>query len=65
MVAPVVKPTALSPGRPSRSSSHAPATSSTAAYAGEAARSTQFWSQALTSQSAASAAGSVPPITKP
>ena len=28
-------------------------------------RSPQFWSQALTSQSAASAAGCVPPITKP
>lgn len=39
--------------------------SSAAVYAGETARITQFWSQALTSQSAASAAGSVPPITNP
>ena len=36
-----------------------------AAAAGVTARSPAFWSQALTSQSAASAAGCVPPITKP
>lgn len=65
IVAPVVKPTALSAYRPSRSSSHAPAMSSTAACAGETARMTLFWSQALTSQSVASAAGSLPPTTNP
>ena len=40
-------------------------TSSIAAAAGVANRSPVFWSQALTSQSAASAAGSVAPITQP
>ena len=42
-----------------------PAASSIAAVAGVAKRSPAFWSQALTSQSAASAAGSVPPMTQP
>ena len=36
-----------------------------AAVAGVAKRSPAFWSQALTSQSAARAAGSVPPMTQP
>ena len=40
-------------------------TSSTAEWAGVTARIPAFWSQALTSQSAASAAGWVPPMTKP
>ena len=65
IVAPVTKPTPLVSGRPRRSSSQALATSSTAACAGLTARSTAFWSQALTSQSAARAAGCVPPITIP
>jgi len=39
--------------------------SSTAVCAGVMPRSPQFWSQALTSQSVASAAGCVPPITNP
>ena len=65
MVAPVTKPTPAPAGRPSTSSSQAPATSSSAATAGVAGRMPAFWSQALTSQSAARAAGSVPPITHP
>jgi hypothetical protein len=39
--------------------------SSTAVWAGVRLRSPQFWSQALTSQSVASAAGWEPPITNP
>ncbi|OLT15621.1 hypothetical protein BJF80_09525 [Serinicoccus sp. CUA-874] len=39
--------------------------SSTALWAGVTGRSPAFWSQALTSQSAASAAGCVPPTTNP
>ena len=65
IVAPVTNPTALPSGRPSRSSSHALAMSSTALWAGVTRRMAQFWSQALTSQSAARAAGCVPPTTKP
>ena len=65
MVAPVAKPTSDSAGSPSSSSSQLPAASSMAAVAGVAKRSPAFWSQALTSQSAASAAGSVPPMTQP
>ena len=65
IVAPVVNPTSLPAGRPSSSSSQPAAASSAAAVAGVANRSPAFWSQALTSQSAASAAGRVPPITQP
>ena len=65
MVAPVVKPTSEPGGSPSSSSSHRAAASSAAAAAGVASRMPEFWSQALTSQSAASAAGRVPPITQP
>ena len=65
IVAPVTKPTPLAAGSPSRSSSQALVTSSTAAWAGLTARSTAFWSQALTSQSAPSAAGWAPPMTMP
>ena len=61
MVAPVTKPTAALGGRPSRSSSQALATSSMAECAGVTRRRPAFWSQALTSQSAASAAGYVQP----
>ena len=42
-----------------------PATSSTAAVAGVGWRDPVFWSHAATSQSAASAAGYAPPMTKP
>ncbi len=65
IVPPVTNPTALSAGRPSRSSSQADATSSTAVCAGVTVRRPEFWSHALTSQSAASAAGCEPPMTKP
>ena len=65
IVAPVTKPTALPSGSPSRSSSQALATSSTALCAGVTRRRPEFWSQALTSQSAARAAGWVPPMTNP
>ncbi len=43
----------------------ADATSSTAVCAGVTVRRPEFWSHALTSQSAASAAGCEPPMTKP
>ena len=63
--APVGSPTLASAGRPSRSSIHSPAISSAAAAAGESACSAPFWFQAVVSRSAAEAAGSAPPITKP
>ena len=53
IVAPVAKPTAVPWGRPSSSTNQCPATSSTAAVAGVTSRIAAFWSQALTSQSAA------------
>ena len=52
-------------GRPSRSSVHADATSSIAAAAGDREWNAAHWSHAETTQSAASAAGTAPPITKP
>jgi hypothetical protein len=60
---PVTKPTLASSGRPNRSVSHRPASSSTAASAGLAIHSPAFWSHAEVSQSAASAAGWLPPMT--
>ena len=63
--APVVSPTPQSAGRRSTSSSHAHAISSTTDAAGEDTALNAFWSHAEVSQSAASAAGSTPPITKP
>ena len=63
--APVTKPTLALAGRPSRSSAQPAAISSIAATAGESEWNAAHWSQAETSQSAASAAGSAPPITKP
>ena len=63
--APVTKPLETPAGSPSSSASHSAATSSTAAAAGEVTTENPFWSQALASQSAASAAGSALPITKP
>ena len=63
--APVVSPTPESSGSPSSSSNHPHATSSTTAAAGEETALNAFWSQADASQSAASAAGSAPPVTNP
>jgi hypothetical protein len=63
--APVTKPTAASPGSPSRSSTHRPAISSTTAAAGDITWTAAFWSAADTIQSAPSATGSDPPVTKP
>ncbi len=65
VVAQVTKPTPVSAGRPSTSTSHAIAASSSAAATGEVTRSPAFWSHAAPSTVAASAAGSDPPITKP
>jgi hypothetical protein len=65
IVAPVVNETAASLGRPSRSRNHVPAVSSRATTPGVGDRMPAFWSHALTSQSAASAAGRVPPMTHP
>ena len=62
---PVTKPNDTSAGSPSSSASHAPATSSTTEAAGPPTYSPAFWSHADVSQSAASAAGTAPPITKP
>ena len=64
-VAPVVKPTADPDGRPSSPSSQRAATSSVATTPGVASRMPAFWSQAATSQSAAIATGSAPPMTQP
>ena len=63
--APVVRPTLHSAGRPSTSSSQPHATSSTTEAAGDETALNEFWSHAEVSQSAASAAGSAPPVTKP
>ena len=52
-------------GSPSASSTQRSATASIAAAAGELTRLKAFWSQAEASQSAPSAAGSAPPVTKP
>ena len=65
VVPPVVKETSAAAGRPSTSRSHVPAVSSRAEMAGVGLRIPAFWSQALTSQSAASAAGRLPPMTNP
>ena len=65
IVAPVTKPTPLAAGSPRTSSSQPFATFSTAESAGVGRSRPAFWSQALTSQSAARAAGCVPPMTNP
>ena len=52
-------------GSPSSSSSQPHATSSTTDAAGEETALNAFWSHADASQSAASAAGTAPPVTKP
>ena len=62
---PVTKPNETPSGRPSSSAVQAPAISSTTAADGPPTYSPAFWSQAEVSQSAASAAGTAPPITKP
>src|SRR6476661_328506 len=65
IVAPLVNPTLVPGGSPSISTSQAAATSSTTAAAGVARNRPTFWSQADVSQSAASAAGTEPPMTNP
>ena len=65
MVPPVTKAPPVPSGRPSRSSTHRSATSSTAVAAGVTVRSPAFWSHAEVNQSAAMAAGCVPPMTNP
>src|SRR6476646_2664760 len=62
---PVTKPTLAFSGSPSKSSTHAEEISSMAAAAGEREWKAAFWSHVDTNQSAASAAGSAPPMTKP
>ena len=62
---PVTKANDAVDGSPRSSVTHVPAISSTTAAVGVGSSSPAFWSHAETSQSAASAAGSVPPITKP
>ena len=65
MVAPVVKPTDDPVGSPSRSMSHSPVISSTTDAAGVPRKRPTFCSHAEVSQSAASAAGTDPPMTNP
>ncbi len=65
VVAPVAKPTAAVRGRSSASRTQRSATASIAAAPGELTRLKAFWSHAEVSQSAPSAAGSAPPVTKP
>src|SRR5262249_57611513 len=62
---PVVNPNEAPAGRPSRSLSQAPATSSTAAAAGEVTWLNAGWSQPAVSTAAAVAASRAPPPTKP
>jgi len=62
MVAPVAKPTEAVVGR---SSSHPAATSSMTVAAGPETYNPAFWSHTEVSQSAARAAGVLPPITNP
>ena len=54
-----------SAGKPRRSSTQRPATSSAAAAAGDMTSSPATWSQVEASQSAATAASSEPPMTYP
>ncbi len=62
---PVTNPTDAARGRSSSSSIQPAATCSIIVVAGNGSDIAQFWSQALTSQSAATATGSAPPITHP
>jgi len=61
----VTSPYETCSGSPNSSTSHAPHTSSTTEAAGAAAYSPAFWSHAEVSQSAARAAGRLPPMTNP
>jgi len=61
----VTYPNEAAGGSPSGSRSQAPAISSTTAAAGAATYRPAFWSYAEVSMSAASDAGTVPPITNP
>ncbi len=63
--APVTKPLETPAGRPSRSAIQPAATASAAAAAGEVTTEKPFWSHAVATQSAATAAGSALPKTKP
>ena len=65
MSPPVVKPTDVSASSPNNSTSQRPATSSTTDPTGAHAYKPELLSQPLTSQSAARAAGALPPMTKP
>jgi hypothetical protein len=62
---PVTKPTPAPPGRPSSSRTQPAATSSATDSAGATTNAPPFWSHVEVSQSAATAAGSEPPMTKP
>jgi hypothetical protein len=62
---PVTSPIEECAGKPSRSQTQSRTTSSTTAADGPPTYSPAFWSHADVSQSAASAAGRPPPITKP
>ena len=63
--APVTKPTDAVAGMPSSSLSQPPATSSATTAAGDSTPLNAFWSQPLVIMSAAVAAGSELPTTKP
>jgi hypothetical protein len=63
--APVTKPLDTPSGSPSSSTSQPDATCSSAAATGEVTTENAFWSHAVASQSAATAAGSALPKTKP
>ncbi len=64
IVAPVVSVPLQSAGSSNRSRSHRIATSSSSAPYGELTAENEFWSSSDVSQSAPSAAGVVPPVTK-
>ena len=63
--APVTSPTPAPAGSPSSSFAHAATVASAAAAAGDMTCRPAFWSHADVSQSAPTAAGSAPPVTKP
>ena len=62
---PVTKPMPVPSGKLNNSRSQPSTVSSTTAAAGDSTKRPAFWSHALVSQSAASAAGTLPPMTKP
>ena len=64
-VAPVTKPATVVGGRPKSSTSQRCVTCSSLAATGEAVKAPPFWSHAAASQSAATATGCDPPMTKP